>query len=335
MPKLHIEEYTRALAGKSVAIACREGILRDHFSEIVADIKFLNRRGMVTWFYHNMSNRFANQRHFRMLETRLQETRIVRIPVEVDFYDFVLNDRPEVFKLVFLERKPLIDHQGNRANALTTQSARNTLGGFGDLIANTNFRDVLERICRRIEAGQYDRVHIVPAGKNCIRYELFSVEGSGTLIANNFTESFGPLDTEAETQIVGNILKLYKRDRYLKPRSAAYMRQHRHRFYVTRIDGIIVGCVEKIEIDPMTVELGALAISTKFRNQRIGVFTVAAFEDAMVRAGYGCLISLTNNPRLRKLLSDQGFVRNSPPRYRLRQEQSPGVAMFVKTIGHI
>lgn len=332
MPKLHIEEYTAALAGKNVAIACREGILRDHFPEIVSDIKFLNRRGICTCFYHNMSNRFANQRHFRTLESRLEGTRIVRVPPETDFYDYVLNDRPEVFKLVFLERKPLIDHQGNRANALTTGSARSALGGYGDLIANTNFRSILERICQRIEAGQYDRVHILQAGKNCIKHELFTVEGWGTLIANNFTETFGALGTEAETKIVGNILKMYKRDRYLKPRSAAYIRQHRHRFYVTRIDGIIVGCVEKIDIDPATVELGALAIATKFRNQRIGVFTVTAFQAAMVRAGYHRLIALTNNPRLQQLLSNQEFVRTSPPEYRSRQKQSPGVAMFVKPI---
>ena len=31
MPQLYIEEYTRTLSGRMVCIACREGILRDHF----------------------------------------------------------------------------------------------------------------------------------------------------------------------------------------------------------------------------------------------------------------------------------------------------------------
>ena len=123
---------------------------------------------------------------------------------------------------------------------------------------------------------------------------------------------------------------MYKRDPYLKPRSADYIRRHRDRFYVTRIDGIIVGCVERIEIDPRTVELGALAIATKFRNQRVGVFTVSAFVETMAGAGYRRFIALTNNPRLQALLLDQGFDATVRPAYAERQRKSPGVKMFLK-----
>ena len=38
MPRLFIEEYTRALTGKTVCIACREGILRDNFKAVIDDI---------------------------------------------------------------------------------------------------------------------------------------------------------------------------------------------------------------------------------------------------------------------------------------------------------
>ena len=87
MPKLYIDEYTRALKDKHVFIACREGILRDHFNDILADIKFLNRQGVRTTLFHNLPNRFSNQKHFKRLAERLPETSIIRIPAEDDFYE--------------------------------------------------------------------------------------------------------------------------------------------------------------------------------------------------------------------------------------------------------
>ena len=332
MPRLHITDYSRELAGKTVFIACREGILRDHFKEIVADIKFLNRHGIVTTFFHNMSHRFANRKHFRELAKRLADTRIVRVPPEVDFYTHVLEYPDHVFKLIFLERKYLIDQKGRKINSLTTQSARDSMSAFGDLIANVNFKIIMEQVCRKIDDGKIERVHILPAGKHTIKHELFTIEGTGTLIANNFTEEFAPVVSDEELEIVFGILDRYKREGFLKPRSKKYIQEHRNNFYITRIDGIIVGCAEKKEIDPQTVELGALAISTRFRNQRVGVFIVNAFIAEMIQKGYRRFISLTNNPRLQTLYYKLGFVQQSPPEYHARQEQSPRVKMFFKEL---
>ena len=332
MPKLHVEEYTLAYTGKSVLVACREGILRDHFNPIVADIKFLTRQGIRTTLFHNMPHRFANQKHSRALASKLPETRIVRVPSEKDFYEYVLDYQDHGFKLIFLERKELVDPKGHRINALTTQGARKTLKAFGDLIVNQNFKDILERICCKIEDGKYDRVHILPAGKNTIKYELFTLEGSGTLIANNFTEVFSRVSSDEEAKIVASILSLSEREGYLKPRTRDYIQQNRHNFYVTKIDDIIVGCVESKPVDPETVELGALAISTKFRNQRVGVYTINAFMAEMAKKGYKRFISLTKNPRLQKLYYSMGFEKKRLAQYRSRQKQSPGVDMFFKQI---
>jgi len=90
--------------------------------------------------------------------------------------------------------------------------------------------------------------------------------------------------------------------------------------------------MEQKIIDEKTVELGALAISTRFRNQRVGVFTVTAFIRAMVEKGYSRFISLTKNPRLQTLFLQLGFVKASPPEYSRRQNESPDVQMFFKTI---
>lgn len=332
MVQLYLNEYVKNLIGRTVCIACREGILRDHFTEIVADIKFLVRKGVVTTLFHNLPHRFANQKLLRKLEMRLPETSLIRIAPELDFYQAVLDHPDTVYKLIFLERRYLIDNNGNKINALTTSRVREGMADFGDCIANVNFKDNMNRLCEKIEAGQCDRIHILPAGKNAIKHELFTVEGTGTMIADNFTEEFRQVQTDEDVAIVHRILAMYKRSGFLKPRSKQYVSQNRQRFFVTAIDGIVVGCMEQKIIDEKTIELGALAISTRFRNQRVGVYTVNAFMRTMVAQGYSRFISLTRNPRLQALFLQLGFVEKSPPEYSRRQSESPDVQMFFKAI---
>ncbi len=329
MPRLYIEEYTRILRGRYVSIACREGILRDHFAAIMGDIKFLNRQGIMTVLYHNMANRFANQKHFRTLTARLPETRVVRIDADADFYASVLTRRP-ASKLIFLERKYLTDSKGRRLNTLSTGAARDTMQSYGLLIGNTSFRSALEKICNRIDQGHLERVHILPARKHAIKHELFAVEGSGTLIANDFQETFLPVVSDEDVQLVNAILDLYKSKGYLKPRGYRYVATHRDHFYMTQIDGIAVGCAELKTIDAQTAELAALAISTRFRGQRVGVFTVNAFVAEARRRGYTRIISLTRNPRLKTLYLALGFSPRSPNEYALRQAASPDTPMYIK-----
>mgnify|MGYP006293486141 CR=1 FL=1 len=334
MPRLYIEEYTRILAGRHVSIACREGVLRDHLAEIINDIKFLKRQGIVTTLFHNMANRFANQQHFRLMAQRLPETAILRIDSEKDFYAEVLEQEP-VYKLIFLERKFLTDPKGRRINAVDTKRLREDWQRYGDMIANAGFRSTLEKICQRIDAGHLDRVHILPARKNAIKHELFTVEGTGTLVANDFQESFLPVLSPEDVKLVAGILHLYKGTGYLKPRDQRYVAAHRGNFYMTQIDGIAVGCVELLHVDGETAELGALALSTRFRGQRVGVFTVNAFLREVRRRGYTTVISLTRNPRLQRLYRSLGFVQQSPSRYAERQGRSKDTPMFVRAIGPI
>ncbi len=332
MAQLYLNEYVKNLVGRPVCIAGREGILRDHFNEIVADIKFLVRKDIRTTLFHNLPNRFANQKLLKKLELRLPATSIIRIAPELDFYEAVLEHPDTAYKLIFLERRYLIDNKGNKINTLTTGRVREGMEDFGDLIANVNFRDTMNRLCEKIETGRCDRIHILPAGKNVIKHELFTVEWTGTMIADNFTEELRQVQTDEEVAIVHRILTMYKRAGFLKPRSKEYLSRNRQRFYVTAIDGIVVGCLEQKVIDKRTVELGALAISTRFRNQRVGVYTVNAFMQAMSAQGYSRFISLTKNPRLQALFLQLGFVEESPPEYQRRQNERPDVKMFFMAI---
>lgn len=332
MVQLYLKEYLKNLVGRRVCIGCREGILRDHFSEIVTDIKFLARHNIDTTLFHNLPNRLANQKLLQQLGKRLPATRLQRIGPEADFYQAVLNHPDIEYKLIFLERRCLVDTRGSKINALTTQRVRTAQLEFGECIGNQNFRTAMTRLCETIEAGRCERIHILPAGKNSIKHELFTVEGSGTMLADNFTEEFHQVESDDEVALVHRILTMYKRSGYLKPRSKDYLSRNRHRFFVTVIDGIAVGCLEQKIIDERTVELGALAISTRFRNQRIGVFTVNAFRDMMASQGYRYMISLTKNPRLQVLYDQLGFIRQNRPEYQKRQDESPGVPMYYMDI---
>ena len=330
MPQFYLEEYTKALTGRKVFIACREGILRDYIKDIISDIKFLTRQGVITTLFHNIPNRQANLKLAHLLETRLPSTTLVRVSAEQDFYEAVLNHQEVMPKLIFLERRYLVDSRGLKINAVTTSRARESLADFGDIVANVNFKDIMKRICQKIEEHRCERVHILPAGKDTIKLELFTVEGSGTLIANNFTEEFRQVKTDDEVAIIHRILTMHQRGGYLKPRSREYISEHRLRFYATLIDDIIVGCVECKPVDERTVELGALAISARFRNQRIGVFTVTSFIQTMRSQGFTRFISLTNNPQLETLYLTLEFARKTLPEYQWRQDLSPAVMMFFK-----
>ena len=332
MPKLYLTEYSRSLAGKTVFIACREGILRDYFKEIIADIRFLDRQDIGTVLFHNIPQRFANQKLFRQLETRLFNTQIIRVPADQDFYQFVLNYRTSIFKIIFMERKFLVDDRGRKINCVSTRKAKQSMASYCHLIASPNFRGTIEQICHMVEAGNVERVHILPAGKNKIKHELFSIEGTGTLIANNFEETFSQVDSDEEVDITAGILKLYRGKGFLKKRSKEYIDAHRHQFFVAKIDGIIVGCLEKIVLTPEVVELGALAVSTKFRNQQIGFFLVDSFIKSMRSEGFKRMVALTNNPKLQDLFLSIGFKPESLRELRGRQADSKGVQMFHQQI---
>ncbi len=329
MPKLYLEEYRKQLSGKRIFVACREGLLRDHFGDIVADLKFLEKQGIRPVLFHNMSNRFANQKHFKELAVKLPGSEIIRIPSDHDFYNDVLNHETGVEKILFLERKFLVDHEGNRINSISTLKAREKAVTFETLTANINFKRNLDQICKKIEQGKIGRVHILSAAKQAIKNELFTIEGSGTLIANDFFETFSCVSSDDDVEIIDGILKIYKKEGFLKTRSREYIQSRRNNFYIVRIDGIVVGCAEKIWLDSKTAELGALAISSRFRNQQIGLLLIRSFLNQMKADGYSRVVSLTNNQKLSWMYLDLGFRYESPADLKFRQDQSPGVYMYI------
>ena len=336
MPKLYIEEYKQELVGTRILIACREGVLRENIKHVLSDIKFLDRQGINTILLHNLANRFANRKYFSLFQEKLPNTQISRIPVETgeDFYDYALNFSPPIHKIVFIERKYLTDEKGRKLNALTTKNAlklikEKKIFAYGDLIANTNFKAIIEKICNKIENKDIDRIHIVPARKSCLKHELFSLEGTGTLIANNFTETLEGIHSDEEVRMVENILKPYISKGLIKPRNREHISDHRRNFYMAKIDGIPVGCVEKINLSEGTVELGALAVATRYRNHQVGFFLIKSFVELAKKEGYRRVVSLTKNPRLKNIYCSVGFEEKIPWDLQFRKSKSPDVPMFI------
>jgi amino-acid N-acetyltransferase len=336
MPKLYIQEYKKELIGTRILIACREGILRENIKNILSDIKFMDRQGIKTILLHNLANRFANRKYFSLLQEKLPNTQICRIPVEAgeDFYNYALNFSPHINKIVFIERKYLTDEKGRKLNALTTRNVLKLIKekkiiAYGDLIANANFKAIIEKICIKIENRNIDRIHIVPARKSCLKHELFSLEGTGTLIANNFVETLEGINSDDEVRMVENILKPYISKGLIRSRSREYISVLRKNFYIAKIDGIPVGCIEKIPLSEGTAELGALAVATRYRNHQVGFFLIKSFVELVKKEGYHRVVSLTKNPRLKNIYCSVGFEEKTPDDLQNRKAKSPNVPMFV------
>ena len=199
-------------------------------------------------------------------------------------------------------------------------------------MANANFKSILEKICAKIETRTVDRIHIVPAKKHCLRHELFSLEGVGTLIANNFAESLETVESDDEVLIVQDILRPYIKKGLIKPRTREHISAMRKNFHMAKIDGIPVGCVETIVLDSVSAELGALAVATRYRNQQVGFFLIRSFVGMAKTQGFKRVVSLTRNRKLKGIYLSVGFEEKTPDDLRFRQEKSPGVPMFVYSL---
>ncbi len=104
--------------------------------------------------------------------------------------------------------------------------------------------------------GLLPRTHFVPLqDDHAIRDELFSIEGRGTIIEDDFSKPTICPTAPDEIDMIVKILDSHKNDKYLKPRSKEYIREHLSSFYTAHIDGIPIGCVEIKELNKDTYEL--------------------------------------------------------------------------------
>lgn len=340
MPKLYTKEYKRIYEGSHFVASCREGMLRGNFDNIVSNIKYLTRSGIKTSLLHSIPNRYSNRKIFLELERKLPDTQIKRVPIEsnVNYYDYAMDYAEEIAadKLIFVENTFLRDERGQRIGSMTTDKLRRkqekgTPGRYSDSIDNPNLQEIFERICAFLEENQLSRIHIIPNVKNAIRHEVFSVEGVGTLIANNFKQILSRAET-GEVDKIERILRPYFKHGLLKSRNKEYIQDHMDQFFFSKIDDIPVGCMQLIPVDERTLELGAFAVTVRFRGQDVGFFLLQEAENLVRSEQRSRLISLTNNRKLQEMYTKNDFTKGTPKDLIQRQDKSPLVSMFYKSI---
>lgn len=331
--KLFIEEYTRAHAWKDVVIAAREWILRDNIDNIIKDIRFLVRKGVHVLLVHNIPDNLWNRSFISAKIPDLwADFSIMRIPKSSDFYAQVLAVSGDVYKIIFLERQPLTSQKdGRRINTFSTNQFRSGWEEVWDIdfgVENTNYRNALETICQSIESGHVSRVHILPADvKSTIKSELFSLDGTWTLIWNDFSNPEILPSEEEHIWIIHWILQWNIQKGFLKERDKEYIESNRGNFFIATIDGIPVWCVEVKKVNDQTLELWALSVTHSFLSFKIWLALINFVESHAMREGKN-LISLTNNEKLQSIYLKRWYRLASRGKYKNRRVQSPWVQVF-------
>ena len=332
--KLYIDHYTGIYSWKKMAFAVREWILREYHSLIVDDLKFLTRKWIEVILYHNI---WINRWNKRFIQENIVQklpsiVGIERISWDKDLYAEILNIKQDVDKLIILERQFLYWEDWKKINTISTNKLEGALleNDINRLwIWNINFRQDLLTICKSIEEENIHRVHILPAWKkHAIKNELFSLEGSWTLIGNDFGNPEIVPAQGWDEDILTWILSTNWKSKFLKPRTKEYIIDNISHFRIAKVDNIPVWCMEIIPINSDTIELWALAVIKGFLSFKIW-FTLVDFAEKYASKNRLDIISLTNNPKLESIYKWRWFREDTENLYWERSKKSPWVKLFI------
>lgn len=155
---------------------------------------------------------------------------------------------------------------------------RHLIGGAKACLANVN------------------RAHIVSfLDENSLLNELFTRDGSGTLISLDPFEEIQPASIQ---DVVGLIELLHPLEEkgILVKRSREKLEQEIDHFFVTKIDGAIVGCAA---LYPLTdgkktmAEVACVAVHPDYRNDKRGEKMLNFLEEKSKKEGFEALVVLT------------------------------------------
>lgn len=337
--KLYVEHYSRLFqeSWKPIIFAAREWVLRDYHRSIMQWLNFTRRAWVDVKLFHNIPQNHGNNRFIRdNLEKKWVE--LMRISHQAEtFYDEVLRLISEISwwveKLILLERNTLLKPNGERLNTVSVdrmkERAQDRDYDFWDISKrNINFHGTLSTICDAIMSDVIHRVHILKAWeRDSIKNELFSIDGSWTLLGKDF---WNPEVCWAQQEEIDIIFDMLRSDAswLIKSRSRDYIASNINNFLVARIDWYPVWCVEKIDLDKNTIELWALFVIESFLSQRIGRSLVTKFCETAQNANKD-IVCMTNNPKLQSMLESLWFTRADSWDYPERKRISPHVQMFL------
>jgi amino-acid N-acetyltransferase len=152
--------------------------------------------------------------------------------------------------------------------------------------------DALKAAVKACEGGVH-RVHLIDHRRNgALLQELFTREGTGTLVAN---DSFEEL-RQASVEDVGGILELIKpleRAGTLVQRSRELLETEIANFKVIAWEGMLVACAALYPLDDHNAEIACIAIHPGYQNRGFGHRLLNSLEKEAKKAGIGRVFILT------------------------------------------
>jgi amino-acid N-acetyltransferase len=210
-------------------------------------------------------------------------------------------------KLIFLlDRGDCRDAKGNLINQVTAVAANRLLKNLpeGDL------RLYMPHAIRACRNGVRRSHFLKRENDGALLVELFTHEGSGTMVSRESVENVRP----AKIEDVGGILSIIEpleEQGVLVRRSRERLEQEIEQFFVDELDGRTVGCVALYPFpETQAAEMACLAVNPAFRNAGRGDALLAAVEEAAEEAGLKQLFVLTT--RTAHWFIERGFQLATP-----------------------
>lgn len=206
-------------------------------------------------------------------------------------------------KLIFiLDHGDTVDAKGRPVNRLTASQAQKLVKELsdGDMKLYLPFA---VRACKQGVA----RAHLVSADVDgALLMELFTHEGVGTMVTRQSVETLRP----ATIDDVGGVLQIIEpleQAGVLVHRPRELLEQEIERFFVSEVDGRLVGCVALYPFpDAQAGEMACLAVHADFQGSGRGEALLEAVEDAAREQGLTRLFVLTT--RTAHWFVERGFV---------------------------
>jgi amino-acid N-acetyltransferase len=210
-------------------------------------------------------------------------------------------------KLIFiLDHGHTVDAKGRPVNRLSAPQAQKLVRELpeGDMKLYLPFA---VRACKQGVA----RAHLVSADVDgALLMELFTHEGVGTMVTRQSVENLRP----ATIKDVGGVLQVIEpleQAGVLVHRPRELLEQEIERFFVSEIDGRVVGCVALYPFpDAQAGEMACLAVHPDFQGSGRGEALLEAVEEAAREQGMKRLFVLTT--RTAHWFVERGFVASSP-----------------------
>ena len=211
----------------------------------------------------------------------------------------------EADKLIGFVEEAGIVQKGKLCRELSPEQALT----ISEQLADDASKLTLKAVGQACDSGNIQRGHLVSFKEDgALLAELFSRDGSGTLIDQHSYENIRP----ANLQDVGGILTIIQpleAEGLLVRRPRERLEQEINFFCVIERDGLIIGCAALYSLNETAEELACLAIHPEYNKNGRGKSLLQYLEQQATAQGVEQLFSLTTHAS--HWFQEQGFTEAS------------------------